>query len=176
MRQLETSLAGWSLSRIDEQKQKIRICTVLPVPRLAPLISQYSILTQTTHQILVSQFKNRLPGTILPFPAVFGLHIGSLFQPLFPLVFRLSLPSSCPCCSVAEYLPVRKRIIPLFSLCRTAASKSAPVPAQLALAGSHPTDSPAQLVPRSPIRLFSYRYATLQGMAGKIRLSLLRNS
>lgn len=125
------------------------ICTVLPIPRLAPLISRHSILTQKTHRILVSQFKNRPSGTILPFPAVSGLRIGSLFQPLFPAAFSLSLPS-CPRCSVAEYLPVRKRIIPLFSPRRMAASESEPVPTQLALAGSHPAASPAWWVPKEP--------------------------
>ena len=70
----------------------MRICSLLPVPRLALLISQRSVLTQTTHRIVVSQFKNRLSGTILAFPAVYRLHIGSLFQALFPPIFSLSLP------------------------------------------------------------------------------------
>lgn len=109
----------------------------------------HSILTQT-HRILVSQFKNRLSGTILPFSAVSGLHIRSLFQPLLPSAFSLSLPSSRPRRSVAEYLPVRERRIPLFGPCRMAASKFEPVPAQLALAGGHPAASPARSVPKEP--------------------------
>lgn len=147
LQQLETSVAARESeqNRWTEAKNEDLHCSPHPMTGSAYKPVQYS-----THEILVSQFKNRTPGTILLFPAVFGLHIGSLFQPLFPPAFSLSFPSSCPRCSVAEYLPVHKRIIPLFSPRRMAASESAPIPVQLALAGSHPTATPAQLAPKEP--------------------------
>lgn len=79
-----------------------------PLPWLALLINWHSILTQTTHKVLVSQLKSRLPSTILSFTAVSGYHTGASFQLLCSPVFSLLLPSSCPCCNLAELLPMKK--------------------------------------------------------------------
>lgn len=81
-----------SLSRINGQKQKMGTCTVLSIPWLALLIRRHSSFTQTTHQILVSQFKNRPSGTILPFSTVSGSLIGSFISTsLSPRLFSFAL-------------------------------------------------------------------------------------
>lgn len=146
---------------------------VLPLPRLAPLTSQHSVFTQTTHQILVSQFKNRPSSTILPFPAVSGLRISSLFQPLCLLVFSLLLSSSCPRCSVAEYLPVPKRITPWFSPRRMIQTH----PRTTGAGRRPPPASPrAVSAQEAPVASSPTAMRHCKGQLEKIRLSLLQNS
>lgn len=96
-----------------------------PLPRLTLLINWHSILSQTRHRTLVSQWKYRLPGTIL-FYCNFWLSYrffisASVFPCLFPfapLLLSLLQPGWAP----AHV----KGIIPLLSPHMTETSQSEP--------------------------------------------------